>query len=132
LDDLPVLDDAFAAHLDDIIFAPSLLPPAPGVSIQQLLGTAPWLMQCVLLGCDDWKEWNAAEHAQLDAHHAHQTFGKPMIWPQICCTLRAIWNYVIKWTGERKACICCDGRPLRLRGSNLVQANYTVFISQMV
>jgi hypothetical protein len=48
LDDLPVLDDAFAAHLDDIISAPSLLPPAPGVSIQQLLGTAPWLMQRVL------------------------------------------------------------------------------------
>jgi hypothetical protein len=79
VDDLPALDDAFAAHLDDIISAPSLLSPAPTVSIRQLLATAPRLTRRILLCRDDWKEWNAAEHVQLDAHHTHRTFGKPMI-----------------------------------------------------
>lgn len=38
---LPVLDDAFANHLDDLLAAPSLLAPAPGISIKQLISSAP-------------------------------------------------------------------------------------------
>jgi hypothetical protein len=64
---------------DDIISQPSLLASAPGVSIQQLISPSSCLTRCVLLGCNDWKAWQDAEHAQLDAHHTHQTFGKPMI-----------------------------------------------------
>jgi hypothetical protein len=41
LDDLPILDNAVATHLDDLISTPSLLCPAPGVSIRQLLALAP-------------------------------------------------------------------------------------------
>lgn len=44
--------------------------------------------------------------------------------------MRAVWNYVIKWDGVKKARICCDGRPLALRGVKLVHAIYTACVSQ--
>lgn len=62
LDYLPVLDDFFVEHLDDLLSSPSLLSHVSGPSIQQLLSTAPRLTRRILLGREDWSEWNAAEH----------------------------------------------------------------------
>jgi Reverse transcriptase (RNA-dependent DNA polymerase). len=119
-----------ATHLDDIIAQPSLFPSTLGVSIHQLLTSAPCLTRPILLGRDDCEAWHAAERAQLDTHHAHRTFGKLMIRPKLCTALRAIWNYVMKWDGERKARICCNGRVLSLKGTKLIKAIYTACVSQ--
>jgi hypothetical protein len=130
VDHLPVLDDSFAAHLDDLLSQPSLLMCAPGTSIQQLISDPALLTHCVLKGHSDWPEWNAAEHAQLNTHHAHHTFGKLMIRPKIYTALRPVWNYVMKWNGEKKARICCDGHLLSLRGMQLVHAIYNACVLQ--
>jgi len=102
LKDLPHLDDTFASHLEDIMCHPSLLANVPGVSIKQLLDTAPKLTRHILLGRSNWSEWHAAEHAQLDAHHKHRTFGSPMACPKICTALRAVWNYILNGMGIKR------------------------------
>jgi hypothetical protein len=116
--DLPILGEAFASHLEDIMCHPSLISHVSGPSLKQLLATSPKLTRRILMGRPDWNEWQAAEHTQLDAHHKHHTFGQPMSRPKICTALRAVWNYVLKWNNEKKARICCDGRPLSLNSQS--------------
>jgi hypothetical protein len=76
--ELPVLDEYFASHLEDLICHPSLILPVPNASVQQMIATSPKLTRRILMGRADWKEWHAAEHVQLDAHQKHKTFGQPM------------------------------------------------------
>jgi hypothetical protein len=129
IDDLPILQDSFVDYLDDLLTQPSLLVKEPSL-IQQVVSNPSRLTHCILLCRPDWPDWFAAEHKQLDVHHLHKMFGKPCPRPCKAIVMRAVWNYVVKWNGEKKARMCCDGRVLRLRGMKLLEAIYTSCVSQ--
>ena len=64
-----------------------------------------------LLRLPTWSLWEAAEFKQLDAHHAQNMFGDPILPPTDAIVLHPHWRYKIKLDGTRCARECCDGSP---------------------
>ena len=63
---------------------------------------------------DDWEDWRAAEHAQLDQYDKQGMFGPPQRRRHDVPVFRWIWVYVLKnnpTETRRKARAACDGSP---------------------
>ena len=69
------------------------------------------LTRSKLLRLPTWPLWEQAEFKQLDAHHAQNMFGEPIIAPDNAIVLHPHWRYKIKLDGTRSARECCDGSP---------------------
>ena len=60
----------------------------------------------------NWRDWEAAEHKQLDQFDKQEMFGDPVhasTLPKDAVVLRAHWQYQVKRSGVRRSRLCCNG-----------------------
>ena len=60
----------------------------------------------------NWRDWNEAEHKQLNQFHKQRMFGDPIdpiTLPKDAIILRPHWQYSVKRSGVRRSRLCCNG-----------------------
>ena len=72
------------------------------------------LTRKILKNADDWPEWKASEHKQLDMYEQQDTFGPPCALPPGANVLNLLWTYIFKeHENRRKARCVCNGAKNR-------------------
>ena len=59
-----------------------------------------------------WEDWKLGEHKQLNQFEQQEMFGEPIdpvLLPKDAVILRPHWQYAVKRSGVRRACLCCNG-----------------------
>ena len=81
------------------------------------------LTRKILKQLQDWSDWLASEHNQLDQYEAQGMFSEPTLIPEDTNCLPFIWTYMIKDDGTKKARGVCNGSP-RMKGTVTLGQTY--------
>jgi hypothetical protein len=78
---------------------------------------------------EDWNDWQASEHKQLNQYEAQKTFGEPCRLPPNANLLPLLWTYLIKDCGTKKARCVCNGSK-RQKGTVTLGDTYAGSLDQ--
>jgi hypothetical protein len=104
-DQLNVIRD----HLTDIKLAHDHLSDALQMTTGGRLHAVQKFTRRTLEKRDDWPDWAASEHKQLNQYAKQDMFGSPIPPPPNAAVFNWVWTYVLKTDGTKKARGVCDG-----------------------
>ena len=81
------------------------------------------LTQNILKQHQDWTDWLASEHKQLNQYEEQGMFSNPTPIPSNANCLPFIWKYLVKDDGTKKVRGMCNGSP-RMKGTVTLGQTY--------